>query len=90
MVCPCPYRPVPPRASRPHVHQYGVETMTDDPGVFVLDCACGDRRRVRKGAAGAVVEELGDALVPSGSSLENAIFLRQPDGRIVDRWAFIH
>jgi hypothetical protein len=86
----CPYRPVPQKTSVPHVHQYLAETMTDEYGVYVLDCACGDRQRVRKASTGNVLELLPEAVVVGGGSLENAIFKRQRDGSFTDRWASIH
>ncbi len=86
----CPFKPVsqrerPPDA--PHVHRFDCEVLLDEPGIWVQDCACGHRRRVRKGPHGEIVEEFHDALVEGGSSCDNGVLIRQEDGSWRDRWA---
>lgn len=83
----CPFKPVKQHAQieRPHEHRFELEILLDD-GTYVQDCACGFRRRVRKGYAGEC-QDLQDGLVEGGTSLENSIFLRTENGAFHDRWS---
>ena len=86
----CPFKPVLQRERalrEPHVHRYDCELSLDEPSLWVQDCACGHRRRVRKGQQGQIVEEFSDALVEGGSSCDNGVFVRADDGSWKDRWA---
>jgi hypothetical protein len=84
----CPFKPVSPRAVMPHEHHFLAE-ITLGQGLFVQDCGCGHRRRVRKGSHGDVLDIYEDGLVDGGSSIENAVFLKNADGHFVDRWALM-
>ena len=68
-----------------HEHDWLATTPTDDPTIFVQDCSCGSRQRVRKGLDGRQ-EVLGDA-VTEGGSVGNAIFVVHQGKPTVDRWA---
>lgn len=84
----CPFKPVAQRerpSDEPHTHAYQVEIHLGN-GIWVQDCTCGHRRRVQKGGYGDVVSVFDDAVVEGGTSLDNVVFLKGPDGAFVDRW----
>ena len=84
----CPFKPVAQRERvepMPHTHRFELETMTDDPSVWVQDCTCGVRQRVRKVGV-QIIEILNDR--PLGTtSFENSIFHTEGKGSWQDRWA---
>jgi hypothetical protein len=85
----CPFKPVVQRERldpEPHVHRFELEILTDDPSLWVQDCACGYRQRVRKVGV-HVTEVLNDGLVEGGGSIQNGVFYMNDTMQWQDRWS---
>jgi hypothetical protein len=87
--------PVPDRAAKQeeqtpaplrHEHQWEVETKTYEPEVFVQDCRCGARRRIKRDPWGPMEVLDADATV-EGGSVANAVFIVHQGKPTMDRWA---
>jgi len=67
-----------------HEHAWLAITQTNDPAVFVQDCTCGARQRIRQEVSGRL-EVLNDGLVDGGSAA-NCIFMIEAGSPTKDRW----